>query len=68
MHGVNRRRAAVAHRAERRASTENLPSHTVTGNALPPEVVESSRKKAFGVAEKRQPTATLGRKVRQLNT
>jgi len=38
------------------------------GNALPPEVVESSRKKAFGVAEKRQPTATLGHKVRQLNT
>jgi len=30
MHGVNRRRVAVAHRAERRASTKNLPSHTVT--------------------------------------
>jgi hypothetical protein len=30
MHGVNRRRVAVAHHAERHASTKNLPSHTVT--------------------------------------
>jgi hypothetical protein len=67
MHGVNRRRVAVAHRGAARVDQKSTLSYR-NGNALPPEVVESSGKKAFGVAEKRQPTATLRHKIRQLNT